>query len=91
MVTKISFPNLKVVADVSVVKVDDAADLQKVCLLGCGVTTGFGAATRTAKVTQGSSVRIHSFIPLMLHQKGNHYLTVLFACRLLSLVWVALV
>ncbi|CAO3693008.1 unnamed protein product [Umbelopsis ramanniana] len=53
-----TFSQYTVVADVSVVKVDDAADLQKVCLLGCGVTTGFGAATRTAKVTQGSSVAI---------------------------------
>lgn len=47
-----------VVADVSVVKVDPRPSLQKLCLLGCGVTTGFGAATRTAKVTEGSSVSI---------------------------------
>ncbi|KAM3579025.1 formate dehydrogenase (NAD+) [Umbelopsis sp. WA50703] len=53
-----TFSQYTVVADVSVVKIDPEADLQKVCLLGCGVTTGFGAATRTAKVTQGSSVAI---------------------------------
>ncbi|KAG2180342.1 hypothetical protein INT44_003344 [Umbelopsis vinacea] len=53
-----TFSQYTVVADVSVVKIDDDADLQKVCLLGCGITTGFGAATRTAKVTQGSSVAI---------------------------------
>lgn len=47
-----------VVADVSVVKVDPRPSLQKLCLLGCGITTGFGAATRTAKVTEGSSVSI---------------------------------
>lgn len=46
----------------SVVKVDPKADLQKVCLLGCGVTTGFGAATRTAKVTQGSTVSIITMV-----------------------------
>lgn len=46
----------------SVVKVDPEADLQKVCLLGCGVTTGFGAATRTAKVTQGSTVSIVTMV-----------------------------
>lgn len=45
-----------VVADVSVVRVDPKPSLQKLCLLGCGVTTGFGAATKTAKVTEGSSV-----------------------------------
>lgn len=51
-----------VVADVSVVKVDPKPSLQKLCLLGCGITTGFGAATKTAKVTEGSSVRIFHFI-----------------------------
>jgi S-(hydroxymethyl)glutathione dehydrogenase/alcohol dehydrogenase len=47
---------MTVVADVSVVRVDPKPSLQKLCLLGCGVTTGFGAATKTAKVTEGSSV-----------------------------------
>ena len=44
----------KVVADVSIVAVNPKAPLDKVCLLGCGITTGFGAATRTAKVEKGS-------------------------------------
>ncbi|KAI9313478.1 formaldehyde dehydrogenase [Dichotomocladium elegans] len=53
-----TFSEYTVVADVSVVKVDPNPSLQKLCLLGCGITTGFGAATKTAKVTEGSSVAI---------------------------------
>ncbi|CAO3586350.1 unnamed protein product [Absidia cylindrospora] len=53
-----TFSEYTVVADVSVVRVDPKPSLQKLCLLGCGVTTGFGAATKTAKVTEGSSVAI---------------------------------
>ncbi|CAO3610691.1 unnamed protein product [Cunninghamella blakesleeana] len=53
-----TFSEYTVVADVSVVKVDPKPSLQKLCLLGCGITTGFGAATRTAKVTKGSTVAI---------------------------------
>ncbi|KAI7875957.1 formaldehyde dehydrogenase [Lichtheimia hyalospora FSU 10163] len=53
-----TFSEYTVVADVSVVKVDPKPSLQKLCLLGCGITTGFGAATKTAKVTEGSSVAI---------------------------------
>jgi S-(hydroxymethyl)glutathione dehydrogenase/alcohol dehydrogenase len=32
--------------------------LEKVCLLGCGITTGYGAALNTAKVEKGSNVAI---------------------------------
>jgi len=32
--------------------------LEKVCLLGCGITTGYGAAINTAKVEKGSSVAV---------------------------------
>ncbi|RUO96376.1 alcohol dehydrogenase, class III [Jimgerdemannia flammicorona] len=45
-----------VVADVSVVKINPKAKLDSAALLGCGITTGFGAATRTAKVEEGSTV-----------------------------------
>ncbi|KAI7863066.1 chaperonin 10-like protein [Spinellus fusiger] len=53
-----TFSEYTVVADVSLVKVDKTPSLQKLCLLGCGITTGFGAATKTAKVTPGSSAAI---------------------------------
>ena len=38
------------------VKVIEEMPLDKACLIGCGVTTGFGAAVRTAGVTVGSTV-----------------------------------
>ncbi|KAG0009377.1 S-(hydroxymethyl)glutathione dehydrogenase, partial [Entomortierella chlamydospora] len=47
-----------VVCEVSVAKIDKAAPLEKVCLLGCGITTGYGAVTRTAKVAKGDSVAV---------------------------------
>lgn len=45
-----TFSEYTVVADISVAKIDAAAPLDKVCLLGCGVSTGYGAALNTAKV-----------------------------------------
>jgi S-(hydroxymethyl)glutathione dehydrogenase/alcohol dehydrogenase len=38
--------------------VDPKPSLQKLCLLGCGVTTGFGAATKTVKVAEGDSIAV---------------------------------
>lgn len=35
-----------------------AADLGKVCLLGCGISTGYGAALKTANVDKGSSCAV---------------------------------
>ena len=37
---------------------NEAADLGKVCLLGCGISTGYGAALNTAKVEQGSTCAV---------------------------------
>ncbi|KAI9276219.1 formaldehyde dehydrogenase [Sporodiniella umbellata] len=53
-----TFSEYTVVADVSVVKVDPKPSLQKLCLLGCGITTGFGAATKTVKVTENDTVAV---------------------------------
>ena len=46
-----TFAEYTVVHEVSVAKVNKEAKLDKVCLLGCGVTTGLGAVLNTAKVT----------------------------------------
>lgn len=43
-----TFSQYTVVADISVVAVTDAAPMDRVCLLGCGITTGYGAATIVA-------------------------------------------
>lgn len=53
-----SFSEYTVVADISVCKVDPAAPLDKVCLLGCGISTGYGAALNTAKVEPGSTCAV---------------------------------
>jgi len=49
-----TFSQYTVVADISLCKIDKAAPLDKVCLLGCGIPTGYGAALNTAKVEPGS-------------------------------------
>jgi S-(hydroxymethyl)glutathione dehydrogenase/alcohol dehydrogenase len=53
-----TFSEYTVVAEVSVAKVNPEAPLEKVCLLGCGVTTGIGAVHNTAKVKEGDTVAI---------------------------------
>jgi len=53
-----TFSEYTVVAEVSLAKVNPEAPLEKVCLLGCGVTTGIGAVHNTAKVKPGDSVAV---------------------------------
>ncbi|XP_067672909.1 alcohol dehydrogenase class-3-like [Haliotis asinina] len=53
-----TFSEYTVVAEISVAKVDDGAPLDKVCLLGCGISTGYGAALNTANVDDGSSCAV---------------------------------
>ena len=53
-----TFSEYSIVADVSLAKISPDAPLDKVCLLGCGVTTGIGAVTKTAKVEPGSTIAV---------------------------------
>ena len=53
-----TFSEYTVVPEISLAKIDKEAPLDKVCLLGCGVTTGIGAVLNTAKVEEGASVAI---------------------------------
>ncbi|XP_015380036.1 PREDICTED: alcohol dehydrogenase class-3 [Diuraphis noxia] len=53
-----TFSEYTVVADISLCKVDSTASFDKICLLGCGVSTGFGAALNTAKVEPDSTCAI---------------------------------
>lgn len=53
-----TFSEYTVVAEVSLARINPAAPLEKVCLLGCGVTTGLGAVHKTAKVKAGDSVAV---------------------------------
>ncbi|MCA1928563.1 S-(hydroxymethyl)glutathione dehydrogenase/class III alcohol dehydrogenase [Rheinheimera sp.] len=53
-----TFSEYTVLPEISLAKINKAAPLEKVCLLGCGVTTGMGAVMNTAKVKQGDTVAI---------------------------------
>lgn len=53
-----TFSEYTVVLEISLCKINENAPLDKVCLLGCGVTTGYGAALNTAKVEAGSNCAI---------------------------------
>jgi len=67
------FSQYVVCADISLAKVDPKADLNVACLLGCGVTTGIGAALNTAKVEPGSSCAVFGL--------GAVGLAVIYGCK----------
>lgn len=51
-----TFANYTVLPEIAVAKIRHDAPLDKVCLIGCGVTTGLGAVINTAKVEPGANV-----------------------------------
>ncbi|KAM9677555.1 alcohol dehydrogenase E chain-like [Trichechus inunguis] len=53
-----SYSEYSVVDEISVVKIDPASPLEKVCLIGCGFSTGYGSAVNVAKVTKGSTCAV---------------------------------
>jgi len=53
-----TFSEYTVVPEIALAKVNKQAPLDKVCLLGCGVTTGIGAVFNTAKVEEGATVAV---------------------------------
>ncbi|MDP7041633.1 MAG: S-(hydroxymethyl)glutathione dehydrogenase/class III alcohol dehydrogenase, partial [Gammaproteobacteria bacterium] len=53
-----TFSEYTVVPEISLAKISPEAPLDKVCLLGCGITTGIGAVLNTAKVEPGATVAI---------------------------------
>jgi len=53
-----TFSEYTVLPEISVAKVRKEAPLEKICLLGCGITTGIGAVLNTAKVEPGSTVAV---------------------------------
>ncbi|MEO7051753.1 MAG: S-(hydroxymethyl)glutathione dehydrogenase/class III alcohol dehydrogenase [Rhodanobacter sp.] len=53
-----TFSEYTVLPEISVAKIDPRAPLEKVCLLGCGITTGVGAVLNVAKVRPGSTVAV---------------------------------
>jgi len=53
-----TFSEYTVLPEMAVAKINPAAPLDKVCLLGCGITTGIGAVLNTAKVRPGATAAV---------------------------------
>lgn len=53
-----TFANHTVLPEIAVAKIDAEAPFDKVCYVGCGVTTGVGAVLNTAKVEQGAKAAV---------------------------------
>ena len=51
-----TFANYTVLPEIAVAKIREDAPFEKVCYIGCGVTTGIGAVIFTAKVEPGANV-----------------------------------
>ncbi|XP_054447672.1 all-trans-retinol dehydrogenase [NAD(+)] ADH7-like [Pteronotus mesoamericanus] len=68
-----TFSEYTVLDEFSIAKIDDAAPLEKVCLIGCGFSTGYGAAIKTGKVTPGSTCAVFGL--------GGVGLSVIMGCK----------
>ncbi|MEC7781052.1 MAG: S-(hydroxymethyl)glutathione dehydrogenase/class III alcohol dehydrogenase, partial [Pseudomonadota bacterium] len=53
-----TFANFTVVPEIALAKIRQDAPFDKVCYIGCGVTTGIGAVINTAKVEAGANVAV---------------------------------
>lgn len=53
-----TFSEYTVLPEISVAKVDKDTELDRACLLGCGISTGYGAALNTANVQEGDTVAV---------------------------------
>jgi len=53
-----TFSNYTVVPEIALAKIRQDAPFDKVCYIGCGVTTGIGAVMNTAKVEPGSNIAV---------------------------------
>src|SRR3546814_14743948 len=51
-----TFANFTVLPEIALAKVREDAPFDKICYIGCGVTTGVGAVVNTAKVEPGANV-----------------------------------
>ncbi|HVC50682.1 MAG TPA: S-(hydroxymethyl)glutathione dehydrogenase/class III alcohol dehydrogenase [Stellaceae bacterium] len=71
-----TFSNFTVLPEIAVAKIREDAPFDKVCYIGCGVTTGVGAVINTAKVEPGSKVVVFGL--------GGIGLNVLQGCRMVG-------
>lgn len=68
-----TFSQYTVVDESAVAKIDAAAPLEKVCLIGCGFSTGYGSAVKIAKVKPGSTCAVFGL--------GGVGLSVIMGCK----------
>ncbi|NEP15716.1 MAG: S-(hydroxymethyl)glutathione dehydrogenase/class III alcohol dehydrogenase [Leptolyngbya sp. SIO4C1] len=71
-----TFANYTVLPEISVAKIREDAPFDKVCYIGCGVTTGIGAVIYTAKVEPGANVIVFGL--------GGIGLNVIQGCRMVG-------
>ena len=71
-----TFANYTVVPEIALAKVREDAPFDKICYIGCGVTTGIGAVINTAKVKAGANVVVFGL--------GGIGLNVVQGCRLVG-------
>jgi S-(hydroxymethyl)glutathione dehydrogenase / alcohol dehydrogenase len=71
-----TFSNFTVLPEIAVAKIRQDAPFDKVCYIGCGVTTGLGAVINTAKVEAGAKVVVFGL--------GGIGLNVVQGCRLIG-------
>ena len=71
-----TFAQYTVLPEISVAKIREDAPFEKVCYIGCGVTTGIGAVINTAKVEPGANVIVFGL--------GGIGLNVIQGCRMVG-------
>lgn len=71
-----TFANYTVLPEIAVAKIREDAPFEKVCYVGCGVTTGIGAVINTAKVEPGANVIVFGL--------GGIGLNVIQGCRMVG-------
>lgn len=71
-----TFANYTVLPEIALAKIREDAPFEKVCYIGCGVTTGVGAVVNTAKVEPGANVIVFGL--------GGIGLNVIQACRMVG-------
>lgn len=71
-----TFSNYTVLPEIAVAKIREDAPFEKVCYIGCGVTTGIGAVINSAKVEPGANVVVFGL--------GGIGLNVIQACRMVG-------
>lgn len=68
-----TFSQYTVMDESSVARINEASPLDKVCLIGCGFSTGYGSAVKVAKVTPGSTCAVFGL--------GGVGLSVIIGCK----------